>query len=61
MCKINLVLCICNSNPMVLNSQHFQQMSIEFSPFLARPFANYFVLDMSHGYGIHQGKEFHPI
>jgi hypothetical protein len=46
---------------MVLNSQHFQQMSIEFSPFLARPFANYFVLDMSHGYGIHQGKEFHPI
>jgi hypothetical protein len=41
--KDNMSLWICNSNPIIFNFQHFQQISIKFLLFSARPFVHYFV------------------
>jgi len=66
LCKIHLELCICNSNPTVetINKfaevgssilNNFGKISIKnFSlslSFLAKPFGNYFVSNISHSYG----------
>jgi hypothetical protein len=59
-CKIHLLLSICNRNPMVFNFQQLQVIIYQkkFLLFSAGPFANYFVANISCRYNMWKRKFF---